>query len=309
MAASSVSCDVAKNALEPVSGTEVAVPGVVMVTVPARRVTSALCSWWSLVKPSAVLTATLAVLIAKLTILIVTPAVLLPCLGNPHCQLAVLSPPPLVELVSYTYNGTTQTLSLDHTSGDQAEFNQNSVDDCLRIVDDFKRGTIEKGDVLLEIQTILQSAITVSDSLSQLNFKLGFKHFLDLLNHVASNNEPRQGCLQSDVEKEGGDDHQSSESKSVSKEEKLRSRLRRQERSEEAESNESGDEHEIIDFNKACRLKVEGQKYLRFDSVTDFRQLEISHLSSLGMVAFSEIQQLSTMGGSGKEPGVGKKSG
>ncbi|KAG1762743.1 hypothetical protein EV702DRAFT_983532, partial [Suillus placidus] len=65
----------------------------------------------------------------------------------------------------------------------------------------------------------------------------------------------------------------------------------------------------IIDFDKACRLKVEGQKYLRFDSVTDFRRLEISHLSSLGMVAFGEIQQLSSASGTGKGPGIGKKSG
>ncbi|KAG1734358.1 hypothetical protein EDD22DRAFT_787919, partial [Suillus occidentalis] len=38
----------------------------------------------------------------------------------------------------------------------------------------------------------------------------------------------------------------------------------------------------IIDFDKACCLKVEGQKYLRFDSTSDFHRLEISHLSSLG---------------------------
>ncbi|KAG0694991.1 hypothetical protein DFH29DRAFT_814657, partial [Suillus ampliporus] len=66
----------------------------------------------------------------------------------------------------------------------------------------------------------------------------------------------------------------------------------------------------IIDFDKACRLKVEGQKYLRFDSISNFRRLEVSHLSSLGMVAYSELNQLSSSTGdksSGKFSGGGKK--
>ncbi|KAG2349426.1 hypothetical protein BDR05DRAFT_994462 [Suillus weaverae] len=149
-------------------------------------------------------------------------------------------------------NGTTQTLLLDHTlssvntSADQLEFNQSSVDDCLRIVNEFKRGTIEKGDTLLEIQRILQSAITESTLLTQLNFKLGFKHFLNLLDHVASDNEPVQGHEQSVVEREGEDNHQSPESELVTKEKKLHSRLRRRECSEEAESDDSADEHDQI---------------------------------------------------------------
>lgn len=48
----------------------------------------------------------------------------------------------------------------------------------------------------------------------------------------------------------------------------------------------------IIDFDKACRLKIEGQKYLHFDSITKFRSLEITHLSSLGMVAYAELHHL-----------------
>jgi hypothetical protein len=44
----------------------------------------------------------------------------------------------------------------------------------------------------------------------------------------------------------------------------------------------------IIDFDKACRLKIEGQKFLCFDSIQEFRRLEVSHLSSLGMVAYSD---------------------
>ncbi|KAG2748276.1 hypothetical protein P692DRAFT_201663153, partial [Suillus brevipes Sb2] len=64
----------------------------------------------------------------------------------------------------------------------------------------------------------------------------------------------------------------------------------------------------IIDFDKACRLKIEGQKYLRFDSINEFRRLEITHLSSLGMVAYSELQQLSGSSGGG-DKGFGKGSG
>jgi hypothetical protein len=60
--------------------------------------------------------------------------------------------------------------------------------------------------------------------------------------------------------------------------------------------------------SKACRLKVEGQKYLRFYSIQEFHRLKITHLSSLGMVAFSELQQLSvSTPGSGKTSGGGKK--
>ncbi|KAG2036667.1 hypothetical protein BDR03DRAFT_865521, partial [Suillus americanus] len=69
----------------------------------------------------------------------------------------------------------------------------------------------------------------------------------------------------------------------------------------------------IIDFDKACRLKVEGQKYLQFDAISEFRHLETMHLSSLGMVAFTELQQLSSSAvpgekGYGKGSGAGKKS-
>ncbi|KAG1770409.1 hypothetical protein EV702DRAFT_978080, partial [Suillus placidus] len=67
----------------------------------------------------------------------------------------------------------------------------------------------------------------------------------------------------------------------------------------------------IIDFDKACRLKIEGQKYLRFDAISKFRRLEVTHLSSLGMVAYPDLQQISGSSGeksSGKGSGIGKRS-
>ncbi|KAG2742322.1 hypothetical protein P692DRAFT_20644668, partial [Suillus brevipes Sb2] len=45
----------------------------------------------------------------------------------------------------------------------------------------------------------------------------------------------------------------------------------------------------ILNFDKACCLIVEGQKYLRFNAISKFRRLEVSHLSSLGMVAYAEL--------------------
>ncbi|KAG1892911.1 uncharacterized protein F5891DRAFT_963735, partial [Suillus fuscotomentosus] len=64
----------------------------------------------------------------------------------------------------------------------------------------------------------------------------------------------------------------------------------------------------ILDFDRACRLKVEGQKYLRFDDIREFCRLEVSHLSSLGMVTFSELQHLSMSTSTG-EKGLGKGTG
>lgn len=66
----------------------------------------------------------------------------------------------------------------------------------------------------------------------------------------------------------------------------------------------------IIDFDKACHLKIEGQKYLRFDCISKFRRLEITHLSSLGMVAYAELHHLSSTSGDkpeGKGSGFVKK--
>ncbi|KIK39919.1 hypothetical protein CY34DRAFT_88337 [Suillus luteus UH-Slu-Lm8-n1] len=69
----------------------------------------------------------------------------------------------------------------------------------------------------------------------------------------------------------------------------------------------------IIDFDKAGQLKIEGQKYLRFNSIAKFHCLEITHLSSLRMVAYSKLQQLpsSRVTGdksSGRGSGGGRKS-
>jgi hypothetical protein len=70
---------------------------------------------------------------------------------------------------------------------------------------------------------------------------------------------------------------------------------------------------QIIDFDRACRLKIEGKKFLCFNSINEFRWLEVSHLSSLGMVTYSKLQQLSSSYLSGekgfsKGAGGGKKS-
>ncbi|KAG2043860.1 hypothetical protein BDR03DRAFT_851124, partial [Suillus americanus] len=51
---------------------------------------------------------------------------------------------------------------------------------------------------------------------------------------------------------------------------------------------------QVIDFDKACCLKVEGQKYLCFDAITEFRRLKVTHISSLGMVAYSKLQHLTS---------------
>ncbi|KAG1774997.1 hypothetical protein EV702DRAFT_973853 [Suillus placidus] len=382
--------------------------------------------------------------------------------------------------------GTTQTLSSNPTSEVQPasevqhEFDQASVTKCLKLVDDFGKGLISKGDALLEIQLILQSAIGESDSLTQQDFKPGFTHFLQLLDHASDDlsSDKERGRNANEPERRESDlPSPRPSSSAIIKERELRSKLRRRNLSEEDESDESGDEHEyvlrgkrrkltserlqfypwletkqyrhvshpkaeeltldcyeewtedskyyrgqatatpgcpsfplsqwtlllegrapdlekvlsghystsidpkqtqslgkgfeitlsqpttthkvktlgdwsiatdlwiealtfimpwkedelrsykrylsgffvdvhyalhsrIIDFNKACRLKIEGQKYLRFDSISKFRRLEVSHLSSLGMVAYSELHQLGSTTGdksSGKFTGGGKK--
>lgn len=345
-------------------------------------------------------------------------------------------------------NGATQTLSSSPSMDENRDFEQSSVSQCLHYVDEFKKGAMSKGEALLEIQSILQGAVSESHTLTQLDFKSGFNHYVELLDHVnsADGAQPRRDdrspapSSQRESRHDGDDDR----SDSIAKEKELRKRLHRRVRSEEAESDESGDEDEfvlrakrrkltaeriqyfpwlqpasyrhsssrraeqltlecyeewsddvkyyrgqvtstpgcpsfplsqwslllegrapdlekvlsghysttidpkqtqslgkgfeitlsqpttthkvktfimpwkedelrgykrylsgffvdvhyslhsrIIDFDKACRLKIEGQKYLRFDSINEFRRLEITHLSSLGMVAYSELQQLS----------------
>ncbi|KAG2036666.1 hypothetical protein BDR03DRAFT_982783 [Suillus americanus] len=75
------------------------------------------------------------------------------------------------------------------------EFNQDSVSKCLKFVEDFKKGLIQKGDALLEIQAVLHTAIDESELLSQRDFKPGFKHYLELLDQASNSNEfkPIQG--------------------------------------------------------------------------------------------------------------------
>lgn len=158
-------------------------------------------------------------------------------------------------------NGTTQTLSSEQISGDQPEFDQSSVDRCLKHVEDFKRGETEKADALLEIQYILHSAIAESNSLTQLNFKPGFKHFLELLDHVSDENESGDKRQPSVVEEGREDNPEPSEPESVSKEKRLRARLRRREHSEEAESDDSGDEHEYVLRGKRRKLTPERMQY------------------------------------------------
>ncbi|KAG1733494.1 hypothetical protein EDB19DRAFT_1830880 [Suillus lakei] len=164
-------------------------------------------------------------------------------------------------------NGTTQMLSSDLSSGDQPEsnlhpeFNQSCVNKCLQLVEDYKKGVIEKGDALLEIQTVLQTAIAESRSLSQLNFKPGFRHYLDLLDHISDDNEPT-GRVQQDQHDEERDKESSEfELESVTKEKKLRTRLRRRELSEEAETDESGDEYNFVLRGKRRKLTSERLQY------------------------------------------------
>jgi hypothetical protein len=355
--------------------------------------------------------------------------------------------------------GTTQTLSSNPSTESPTDFDQNSVAQCTKLIEDFGNGTLSKGDALLEIQRILQSAISESDSLSQENFKPGFNHFLELLDYASresngNGDQPRDGIDPQPSQSEQADEELD---KSIPrKESSLRRKLHRREVTEEDESDDSGEEHEyvlrgkrrkltaeravfypwldpdqyrfvssqraeeltldcyeewsddtkyyrgqvtstpgcpsfplsqwtlllegrapdlekvlsghystsidpkqtqslgkgfeitlsqpttthkvktygdwsiatdlwiealsfimpwkgtelrgykryisgffvdvhyalhsrILDFDKACRLKVEGQKYIRFDAISKFRRLEVSHLSSLGMVAYAEL--------------------
>lgn len=379
-------------------------------------------------------------------------------------------------------NTTTHTISSNLSGGEDRGFDQDSVQKCLQLIENFRKGETHKGDALLEIQSILHAAIAESDSLSQTDFKPAFKHYLELLDHTSHYDELAAEQGRATIEEEARSERLQADvrSESFSKEKELRATLRRRVHSEEAETDGSGDEHEyvlrgkkrrltperlqfypwiqpdqfrhlsnkqaqklslecyeewseetkyfrgqvtgtpgcpsfplsqwtlllegravdlekvlsghystsidpkqsqplgkgfeitlsqpvathkiktygdwsvatdlwvealtfimpwkegelrgykryisgffvdvhhtlhsrIIDFDKACRLKIEGQKYLRFDSIGEFRHLEITHLSSLGMVAYSELQQLPFLSftgerSSGKGQGAGKKS-
>jgi hypothetical protein len=378
--------------------------------------------------------------------------------------------------MSENAEGSSQTISSEISTGEQWNFDQSSVNECLRFIEEYKGRNISKGEALLEIQSILQAAVRESEFLSQVDFRTGVRNFLDILDWAKGTQEvssqPRVTISEEWLPQSSVDP---SVSESGNKEKELWTWLWRRVLTEEEESSESEDEQEyilcgkrwkltpewlgfypwlqpeqyrhlskkrseectldcyeewsedskyyhgqvtatpgclsfplsqwtlllegrapdlekvlsghystvidpkqsqmlgkgfeivlsqptsahkvktygdwsiatdlwvdaltfimpwkefelwgykryisgffvdvhysmhsrIIDFNKACRLKVEGQKYLRFDSIQEFRQLKITHLSSLGMVAFSELQQLSiSTPGSGKTSRGGKK--
>ncbi|KAG1767747.1 hypothetical protein EDD22DRAFT_967670 [Suillus occidentalis] len=382
--------------------------------------------------------------------------------------------------MSENTNGASQT-QLSNPSNEESQFfDQVAVEKCRKLVDEYRKGELPKGDTLLEIQAVLQASIAGSSTLTQLDFKPGFNHFLQLLdqpNDSESHNPRRESTYEERGQDEARESQQDDGIGTEFKEKELRSQLRKRAVSEEEEGDEFGDDHEyvlrgkrrrvtaerikffpwlqptqyrhlsskrseeltlecyeewsddvkyyrgqvtatpgcpsfplsqwslllegraadlekvlsghysttidpkqsqplgkgfeitfsqqtsthkvktygdwsiatdlwiealtfimpwkenelrgykryissffvdvhynlhsrIIDFDKACRLKVEGQKYLRFDSITAFRRFEVSHLSSLGMVAFSEMQHISPSSSSGeKGSGAGKGGG
>ncbi|KAG2119980.1 hypothetical protein BD769DRAFT_1390497 [Suillus cothurnatus] len=111
---------------------------------------------------------------------------------------------------------SSQTISSDPYMGQQQDFDQDSVNKCRQIIDAFKKGSVSKGEVLLEIQTILQAAITESSTLSQEDLSPGFTHFLKLLDHAKDpeqrdnpaelvfSNSPRHESLTGSVSEEPG---------------------------------------------------------------------------------------------------------
>jgi hypothetical protein len=86
---------------------------------------------------------------------------------------------------------TTQTLysnpssNIQQSSDNQLSFDHDSVTQCLRFISDYEKGVIQKGEALLEIQQILQRAISESGMLTQQDFKPGFVHFLNLLDSLS----------------------------------------------------------------------------------------------------------------------------
>jgi hypothetical protein len=88
---------------------------------------------------------------------------------------------------------TTQTILSNPSSRGNQDFDQETVNRCLRFIDEFKKGGIQKGDAILEIQSILQSAIGELSSLSQLDFKEGFRHFIQLLDYAFHDEESSLG--------------------------------------------------------------------------------------------------------------------
>jgi hypothetical protein len=153
---------------------------------------------------------------------------------------------------------SSQTISSDPYIGQQQDFDQDSVNKCCKIIDEFKKGSVLKGEALLEIQSVLQAAIAESNTLSQEDLSPGFTHFLKLFDHAKDSeqrsnqpkaifsNSPRHESSSRSVNEDPGN-----------KEKELRSKLRRQTFTKKVESDESEDEYEYILQGKRSKLTSE----------------------------------------------------
>ncbi|KAG1892910.1 uncharacterized protein F5891DRAFT_986355 [Suillus fuscotomentosus] len=141
-----------------------------------------------------------------------------------------------------------QTMSSNSATQNSQTFDQTAVEKCRDIVENFWKGLLQKGDALLEIQTVLHAAIAESQVLTQLDFRPGFNHYLELLDSVHEAEEPpssqRDRTLGESGHKEGSGQPEPLES--VEKEKELHSRLRRRVCSEEEESGASEDDTEYV---------------------------------------------------------------
>ncbi|KAG2359922.1 hypothetical protein BDR07DRAFT_1378338 [Suillus spraguei] len=86
-------------------------------------------------------------------------------------------------------DGTSPTVSSNPSTGETQSFNQSAVEKCQKFIEDFQKGLIQMGDTLLEIEKVLQAAIVESDILTQLEFKPGFNHYLELLDRAHESRE------------------------------------------------------------------------------------------------------------------------
>ncbi|KAG1763649.1 hypothetical protein EV702DRAFT_1051749 [Suillus placidus] len=136
---------------------------------------------------------------------------------------------------------TTQTVSSSGLVG--GEFDQSSINQCLKFVGDYHKGIFDKADALLEIQKVLQASISESSTLTQLDFKPGLLHYLKLLDHVHDN------------DRQGSEQVRSDEARSDNK--RLRERLHRRGKTEEAESDDSGDREDYHLRSKRRKLTPE----------------------------------------------------
>ncbi|KAG1827027.1 uncharacterized protein BJ212DRAFT_1474219 [Suillus subaureus] len=155
------------------------------------------------------------------------------------------------------------------SSENHQEFDQNSVKECLNHIEDFKKGLTQKGDALLEIQTILQKAIAESDSLTQLNFKPGFKHFLELLDHTIISGEASDHWEEPSLEEP---EHQ--ESSVVPK--------------EKAESVLSRDEHEYVLQGKRRKLTPDRLQFYLWLEPDQYHQVSNKRAEQLMLDCYEE---------------------